>query len=100
MECMPEGSTGITTIDPVLMTVIQYFTLGFVDDVTLWIGNLARSLHGGETPEMILRETQEAIQWWEGLLHATGGKLELSKCLSTCNIGSLTNKLTTAIYHL
>jgi hypothetical protein len=62
------------------MTVIQYFTSGFVDDVTLWIGNLARSLHGGETSEMILQETQEAIQWWEGLLHATGGKLELSKC--------------------
>jgi hypothetical protein len=80
MECMPEGSTGITTIDPVLMTVIQYFTSGFVDDVTLWIGNLARSLHGSETPEMILQETQQAIQWWEGLLHATGGKLELSKC--------------------
>jgi hypothetical protein len=80
MECMPEGSTGITTIDPVLMTVIQYFTSGFVDDVTLWIGNLARSLHGGETPEMILQETQQAIQWWEGLLHATGGKSELSKC--------------------
>jgi hypothetical protein len=80
MECMPEGSTGITTIDPVLMTVVKYFTSGFVDDVTLWIGNMARSLHGGETPEMILEEAQQAIRWWEALLHSTGGKLELTKC--------------------
>jgi hypothetical protein len=82
MECMPEGSTGVTTIDPVLLTVVQYFTLGFVDDVTLWIGNLARSLRGGETPTIIMQETQEAIQWWEELLHATGGKLELTKCFN------------------
>jgi hypothetical protein len=80
MECMPEGLTGITTIDPVLMTVVEYFTSGFVDDVTLWIGNMARSLHGGETPDIILQETQQAIQWWEQLLFATGGKLELTKC--------------------
>jgi hypothetical protein len=58
MECMPEGSTGITTIDPVLLTVVKYFTSGFVDDVTLWIGDMARSMHGGETPEMLLQETQ------------------------------------------
>jgi hypothetical protein len=80
MECMPEGSTGITTIDPVLLNVITYYTSGFVDDVTLWIGNLTRLLQGGETPEMILGETQQAAQWWESLLHATGGKLELTKC--------------------
>jgi hypothetical protein len=80
MECMPEGSTGITTIDPVLLTVVKYLTSGFVDDVTLWIGNMARLLHGGETPDMLLQEIQQSIQWWEALLHATGGKLELTKC--------------------
>jgi hypothetical protein len=80
MECMPEGSTGITTINPILLTVVKYFTSGFVDDVTLWIGNMARSLHGGETPDMLLQEIQQSIQWWEALLHATGGKLELTKC--------------------
>jgi hypothetical protein len=74
MECMPKGSTGITTINPILLTVVKYFTSGFVDNVTLWIGDMARSLHGGETPEMLLQEIQQAIQWWEALLHSTGGQ--------------------------
>jgi hypothetical protein len=80
MECMPEGSTGIELIDPRLLAIIKYYTSGFVDDVTLWIGNLRRSLLQGETPEMLLQETTAAFQWWEQLLHATGGKLELTKC--------------------
>jgi Reverse transcriptase (RNA-dependent DNA polymerase) len=80
MECMPEQSTGIELIDPQLLTIIKLYTSGFVDDVTLWIGNLLRSLKCNETPTMILEETAEAAQWWEALLHASGGKLELDKC--------------------
>jgi hypothetical protein len=53
---------------------------GFVDNITLWLGNMERSLKGSEDIETILGETETAAQWWEALLHATGGKLELSKC--------------------
>jgi hypothetical protein len=31
-------------------------------------------------PDMLLQEIQQSIQWWEALLQATGGKLELTKC--------------------
>jgi hypothetical protein len=80
MECMSEGATGIELIDPTLLKVIKLYTSGFVDDVTLWIGNVLRSLQQNETPTMLLEETAEAAQWWESLLYATGGKLELDKC--------------------
>jgi hypothetical protein len=40
IECMPEGATGIELIDPTLLKVIKLYTSGFVDDVTLWIGNV------------------------------------------------------------
>ena len=26
------------------------------------------------------QDTQQTAQWWEQLLHATGGKLQLTKC--------------------
>jgi hypothetical protein len=41
---------------------------------------MRRALQQGETPRDILDETEEAAQWWEQLLYATGGKLELEKC--------------------
>jgi hypothetical protein len=54
---------------------------GFVDDTTIW-QNLAKgldSLSQGSIQEIATR-LQIAAQWWEQLLHATGGQLELPKC--------------------
>jgi hypothetical protein len=41
---------------------------------------MLRSLEGMDKASTILDDTQMAAQWWESLLTATGGKLELSKC--------------------
>ena len=48
---------------------------GFVDDVTHWC-----SSSNAQSEENAIDELQKTAQWWEQLLHATGGKLELSKC--------------------
>jgi hypothetical protein len=48
---------------------------GFVNDTTLW-QNLLR----GGTIQEIVAQLQVAAQWWEQLLHATGGQLKLPKC--------------------
>ncbi len=80
MECLQEKSNGFTAADTDGKEASQTFSSGFVDDVTLWIGNMLRTLEGNDSASTILEETQTAAQWWESLLTATGGKLELSKC--------------------
>jgi hypothetical protein len=51
---------------------------GFVDDTTIW----QNSEHPSQetTIQAIAVRLQIAAQWWEQLLHATGGQFELPKC--------------------
>ena len=37
--------------------------------------------HAEESPAIQIQQLQAGAQWWEELLHATGGRLELDKCL-------------------
>ena len=53
---------------------------GFVDDTTHWVNNFAQALQGHYTQHSMHEDIQITAQWWEQLLHATGGKLELPKC--------------------
>ena len=50
----------------------------FVDDCTYFTNDFDNSIQNKETN--IQTDLQQATQWWEQLLHATGGKLELNKC--------------------
>jgi hypothetical protein len=54
---------------------------GFVDDTTVW-PNLSNNLDAlsQESIGEIAERLKTAAQWWEQLLHATGGKLEVPKC--------------------
>jgi hypothetical protein len=54
---------------------------GFVDDTIIWqnLSNNLDELSQGSIGEIAAR-LKTAAQWWEQLLHATGGKLELPKC--------------------
>ena len=49
----------------------------FVDDTTLYNNNFNDP---DQSVEKLVQQMQEAAQWWEELLSATGGKLELPKC--------------------
>jgi hypothetical protein len=80
MECLKEKSDRLTQYSTGGGAIGQTWTSGFVDDVTLWIGEMLKSLQEQDSPEQLLQDTAEAAQWWESLLYATGGKLELSKC--------------------
>jgi ribonuclease HI len=80
MECLQEKSNGIEISGPEGDEIERIFSSGFVDDVTLWTGNMMRSLQGNESAQGVLEEMETAAQWWEQLLFTTGGKLELSKC--------------------
>ena len=55
---------------------------GFVDDTMIWINRFEEQLsgHGGIPINVITDLLRNAAQWWEQLLFATGGKLELPKC--------------------
>jgi hypothetical protein len=80
MECLRGKSIGLKLTDTDGQEIRKMWSSGFVDDITLWLGNMEPSLEGNESIESILDATESAAQWWEALLHATGGKLELSKC--------------------
>lgn len=66
----------LTIINPYDQTdKFTHWMTGFVDDVTHWCSHC-----DSQTEDQAVRDLQETAQWWEQLLHATGGKLELSKC--------------------
>jgi predicted RNase H-like HicB family nuclease len=76
MKCMEEKASGAVMVNPInpQESINQRIT-GFVDDITHWY-----STNHGKTPEEVVNEMKIAAQWWEQLLHASGGKVELSKC--------------------
>ena len=53
---------------------------GFVDDTTHWINDFRQALQGTYTQTAMYQATSTTAQWWEQLLHASRGKLELPKC--------------------
>jgi hypothetical protein len=72
MECLQEKSGGYVAAGPDGKAASQTFSSGF---------DMLRAFEGQEDPSIMLDETQMAAQWWESLLTATGGKLELSEVL-------------------
>jgi hypothetical protein len=59
LDCMKTKSNGLYLEDPYFQNTIKQTSSGFVDDITHW----------------------NTTQHWEQLLHSTGGKLALEKCL-------------------
>ena len=78
-------SGGITFESPTGRKTTSRGADGFVDDATLW-RNFFHHLKketpevGGQEIRQLIRELEEAAQYWEQLLDTTGGKLELEKC--------------------
>jgi hypothetical protein len=77
MECMTKHSDGATFVDPTQEITVQQRMTGFVDDTTHWINN---NPNNNDEIKNIKTKMEIAAQYWEQLLHASGGKLELTKC--------------------
>ena len=80
MKCMRAKSDGARFFDPYREIVIHKISSGFVDDITHLVNSFLQSLQGDDSLQELARQTTTTAQWWEELLHATGGKLELQKC--------------------
>ena len=63
-------------MDPWRQSVVKRSIDGFVDDTTQVANQFPQP---ADIPKLV-SEVQRSAQWWEELLVATGGKLELSKC--------------------
>ena len=81
MELKSERDDGVFFCDPKLEEVIQRTIDGFLDDMTAWVNCFLADLASDISDYYsLVQNLQEAGQWWEELLHASGRKLELSKC--------------------
>ena len=74
---MKDRTQGAKFVDPKFEIEVQKTSSGFVDDITYIINSFIRSLENDETLQDVAQQTSTAAQWWEELLYATGGKLEL-----------------------
>lgn len=80
MECMSEKSDGAYFTDPFQTIEVTQRQTAFVDDTTNWQNNFRHDLLFPSNIAKMLALMAIAAQWWEALLHALGGKLELLKC--------------------
>ena len=73
-------SQGVTITDPKNELTHHQSSSGFVDNITHWNIHIRNSLLQPETTTALHSATTTTAQWWENLLHSSGGTLELSKC--------------------
>ena len=76
MKCMRDKSEGATFWDPKHEIEVNRMCSGFVDDITHLVNSFSKSLKDDESLQELANQTSVTAQWWEELLHATGGKLE------------------------
>lgn len=84
LQCMEDKFTGAVITCPQGKHTVQQVSSGFVDDITHWNINLPQSLTTSDDEvdrNDVLQHTQESAQYWTDLLYATGGLLEIPKCL-------------------
>ena len=88
---MEKKFKGVDLHDPTWTEFIRQVINGFVDDIGSGANKFAEELRKFDTTRYskeeaeaiftdLIRESTEMAQWWENLLWATGGKLELDKC--------------------
>ena len=81
MQLLHQKSDGISFQDPEQIMETMRRMDAFVDDTTAWVNFFLESFDNNiATIDKIAVSLQQTAQWWEELLTATGGKLELDKC--------------------
>jgi hypothetical protein len=78
IKALPAKTDGLQFNSPRHDLSSHRYIDAYVDDTTLWTNQASQ--HDGLIPHPAFR-LQQAAQWWEELLHTSGGALELSKCL-------------------
>lgn len=73
-------SEGISFSNPNKNIDVNRVMDGFIDDTTCWVNDFKAGLEETMDTAELTGKLQRTAQWWEELLTATGGKLELSKC--------------------
>jgi hypothetical protein len=80
MKLMKIKAPGVGFCDPHQQRHATRIMDGFVDDTTAWVNHFLQAITGQEHIDNIVQDLQTSAQWWEELLVATGGQLELPKC--------------------
>ena len=75
MKTIEKHCKGCTISTPNKDTTYTKHILGFIDDKTQYANDW-----NNNNIQTITNNIQHAAQSWEGLLHTSGGKLEISKC--------------------
>jgi hypothetical protein len=78
-DCYDKKSSKATYSTPAALELVQIGMVGFVDDSNGQT-NLFLQDETDATRSTILNQLQANAQLWSGLLEASGGALELSKC--------------------
>lgn len=82
MDCLQNNSKGMTIVDIITNNKeFKQWIDGYVDDTALF-ANLTMSIisHLAQSTRDLAENLNEIATIWNGLLEASGGKLELSKC--------------------
>ena len=78
IDLLKKKGRGILVCNPTKTITTQRHIISLVDDCTYFNNDFDNDLQGKTINNT--QELQDATQWWEQLLHAMGGKLELQKC--------------------
>jgi hypothetical protein len=82
---MDMKTDGMALFDPLMETEAKRISGGFVDDASNQRNAFPHELatDATESPEEQADGLQQGAQWWEQLLHVSGGMLKLPKCFCT-----------------
>ena len=80
IELMKERSPGLSLSDPSGSLDVSQIMTAFADDTTSFVNSFISSLDCSLDLNHLRSLCQDTAQWWEELLHTTGGRLELAKC--------------------
>ena len=81
LNCMTKHATGASFTCPYQQLTHTRHNDAFVDDVTGYVNYFVRELKGNNVTSDVLRTMQHNATLWNDLLHTSGGKLALQKCL-------------------
>ena len=80
IDLMKEKSPGFHITDPSGSLDVSQIMTAFADDTTSFVNSFVSSLSSSLDFSYLREVSQTTAQWWEQLLHTTGGRLELAKC--------------------
>ena len=81
LDCMEQQASGLTFTCPRQKHTHTRHNDAFVDNVTGYANQFVRELNGHNVLNSIIHQMQRDATLWNDLLHTSGGKLALHKCL-------------------